>query len=389
MGKGNVALILDTLDTGGAEKTAALLSQVLAGAGYNVYFFLDRYNGKQAYKHMGRVVRICTGGTSNARWDMRLRAAYLKELKRELEIDCSISFMEDYNFANVISNNIGKTIVSVRTYLSGRQAEWPQQLKFYRQMIPRLYNKADAVVVMTKLQAIDLIDAFGVNKGRIHIIPNAVDHVVEEQETENSLPVPRFVTIGRLIDVKAQWQGIRAMQQVLKKVPKAHLYILGNGENYAVLSKLARDLHIEQHIHLEGFQRDLGYYLRGATALIHTAGAEGFVNAILDGLDRGLPIIATDCRSSPREILAPDTDGRCLSDAEYAEYGILVPLPDLNKHNTRAELTSGEQALAEAMIRLATETTLREHYAVRARERAADYSLEQVGKKWLDLVENL
>ena len=192
----NIAIIVDSLYSGGAEKSAALLSRVLAGAGHQIYLLVDHYNGKKSYRHAGLVVRTCTGGTGNTQWDMHLRAAYLSELKKMLAIDCSISFMEEYNFPNVLSRQHDKVIVSERTYLSGRKSEWPEKIKFYHRQIPKLYNRADAVVALTERQQEDLVTTFGVERRKLHIIPNAIDDTTASQEdAKKSLPVHRFLCI--------------------------------------------------------------------------------------------------------------------------------------------------------------------------------------------------
>lgn len=84
----------------------------------------------------------------------------------------------------------------------------------------------------------------------------------------------------------------------------------------------------------------------------------------------GLPIISTDCKTGPKEILRKGAVN--LRDAqamEMANYGILVPSDDI-------------EALSEAMIKMVTDSKTFDFYRKKSKERVENYSLQMIMKKW-------
>ncbi|MEE3462285.1 MAG: glycosyltransferase [Lachnospiraceae bacterium] len=388
-----IGIIIGCLNLGGAEKAAALLSGQLTERGYTVYLFIDRHCGGTAYRYKGKIVWISSAETGNRERDLKYRAFYLKNLKKELGIDVSISFMEPYNFANILSDIGERKILSVRTSLSMRRPEWPKLDDIYKKQIPRLYNKAYRITTMTKYQADDLIRNYGVDKKKIRIIPNMTDETASAdgntRKLNIKLPPHSIVNIGRLTDVKAQWQLIRAMHDVVKSVSDAQVFFLGNGENLTCLENLSKALKLTDNIHFEGFTSSVKDYLMQADILVHVSKAEGFVNALLDAFTCGTPVICTDVPASARDLTAPGADiEEKINYPWYAEYGVLVPAPDNNKTNTDINLTEGEKALAEAMIRLLTDNDMREHYRKKSIQRSEAFKPEKVVPQWIDLIEN-
>ena len=82
----------------------------------------------------------------------------------------------------------------------------------------------------------------------------------------------------------------------------------------------------------------------------------------------GLPVIATDCMTGPREILED-------------QYGILIPNmspeEDFDTHNITAE----EQNLAKEIIMLLEDQGKMEHYHRMALKRAGEYTAESYIEK--------
>ena len=102
----------------------------------------------------------------------------------------------------------------------------------------------------------------------------------------------------------------------------------------------------------------------------------------------GTPIISTDCRSGPREILAPKTDVEYeANNAEYCEYGVLVPVCDGTHYDHTVPLTKEEKLLAKSIIELYKNKTKREEYSVKGEQRAKDFDIGNIIREWEKLID--
>lgn len=102
----------------------------------------------------------------------------------------------------------------------------------------------------------------------------------------------------------------------------------------------------------------------------------------------GVPVVSTDCRSGPREILAPDTDFRkqVKDEIEFAKYGVLVPVPDGKWRGPDEPLTKEEKLLAEAILRLLGNEALRAEYITRAEKRIKDFHIDRISEELYELL---
>ena len=325
------------------------------------------------------------------------QADTLKALKQELGIDCAVSFLNSANYMNVLSACGERTVISIRSCLEGAYAPADVRTEDGRRRLLYACQHADCIVPVSFETADYLKEEFGSGLP-VHPIQNYCD--VKRIETLAELPVDDaafmnriqtaafvFFTAGRLTDKKGQWHMIRAFREVRKTHPGAVLMILGRegkgDENTAdLLRQCIRQNHLENNVYLLGFHDNPYQYLRYADAYLMTSFNEGFPNALTEAMALGIPVISTDCRSGPREILAPHTDSRIKTVApDYAEYGILVP--ECSGYRLVAKpCEEQEMILAEAMCRIMEDENLRKKYSEKSRERAEMFSPETILEQW-------
>jgi glycosyltransferase involved in cell wall biosynthesis len=90
---------------------------------------------------------------------------------------------------------------------------------------------------------------------------------------------------------------------------------------------LAAERGVAERVHFAGFLENPFPIIRAAAAYVLPSNAEGFPNGLVEAMVSGTPVISTDCRSGPSEIL----DGRpelLTHELHRARYGILVPAND-------------------------------------------------------------
>jgi glycosyltransferase involved in cell wall biosynthesis len=200
---------------------------------------------------------------------------------------------------------------------------------------------------------------------RTVVIPNGLDAQRIRDLAERSIAPPPtgeryFIAVGRLTPQKDYATLLRAFALVRQKGVRQQLLILGDGECRADLEKLRDELQIEDAVHFLGHQPNPYPFIKQASALVLSSIFEGFAYVPLEAMALGIPCICTDCPSGPADILG---DG---------EFGLLVP-------------PANPEALAEAMLKLATDPAAHAQFAERARIRSEQLSVEAMARAYRDL----
>lgn len=82
------------------------------------------------------------------------------------------------------------------------------------------------------------------------------------------------------------------------------LLIVGHGDKETQLRRLIKDLGLESNAILMGGQENPYKFMKHSDLYVLSSLTEGFPNAMVEAMSVGLPILAVDCKSGPREILS-------------------------------------------------------------------------------------
>ena len=189
--------------------------------------------------------------------------------------------------------------------------------------------------------------------------------------------------MGRLTKQKGQWHLIRAFAEFKKSVPSSKIIILGEGELRAYLERLILDLGMQQDIFLLGWQKNPFQFLGKAQLFVLPSLWEGLPDVLLEAMACGLPIASSDCRSGPREILAPSSDFRIQADKVYeVEFGVLFPVGSENLESAKEALSKQEQDMVEAMQ---FGLSKQQYFKEKSLQRVEAFDINEMIKGWNSL----
>lgn len=344
-------------------------------------------------------------GISSSEQKLRSRAKALRELKRELGVDCAVSFLNSANYLNVLSRGEERCIVSVRSHLAGPFAPGDCTSEEGHERVMISCHGADAVVAVSRELAHELEHEFGIPAEQLRVVYNGVDvSAVRQQATaplddealaaamEAACPV--FVTTGRLTKKKGQWHLVRAFSRVVEHYPNALLVVLGGeGKGDADVSGITREAvrvqGLESNVVLAGFHKNPHAVVARSDVFVSASLNEGFPNVVIEAMAAGVPVICTDCSSGPREILAPETDPMVKTqELLKARYGILVPTCS-GEPLVSEPLEPAEEQLAHAMLLMADNEEIRARFAKASLERANQLSSRAFLRGWEEVIGNV
>lgn len=233
--------------------------------------------------------------------------------------------------------------------------------RFVRRLIEgTVVRRADLIVVSSQNTRRE-VEALGIDNRRIKVIalgsrPSAPKHTSPVSSSEDR--VVRLLTVGTVEPRK----GLEYLLRALGLLPDCswHLDLVGSfdQEHHVLLEELARSLHISDRVRFHGRVADsvLEEFLVRAHVYVSPSLGEGFGLAVLDAMDRGLPVVATEAGALPELI-------------ENEKTGLLVP-------------PRNPSALAAALRRTIVDRELRRRLGQAAENAVRNrYSWEETGRQ--------
>jgi len=356
-GKKSVSFFLPNLLVGGAERATVYLANGLAQRGYHVDLVLMKAEGPNL-QSVAETVRIVDLNARRATASVLPLARYLRRERP----DVLLGALEHANVAAFFGRALARVsvplVANVHSTLS-RALKHGVHLRgqTLALAVRCCYPRMDAIAAVSRGAAEDLIRVVGAKPQRVRVIyPILTEGIAELARQPVDHPwfaagQPRVVLgIGRLCPQKDFATLIRAFGLVRGR-HDVRLVIFGQGGLRVELESLVKALDLTEVVAMPGYAGNVFSWMAKAALFALSSVWEAMPMVITEALACGCPVVATNCRSGPDEIL------------HGGRYGRLVPVGDV-------------EAMAEAMCRTLSESRP-ELPADALRPFSADFVLDQ------------
>lgn len=354
-----IVFIMPSLAGGGAERVVSILTNYLAKKDYEVTVFFLRSN-QCVYTLCENVkLDVSSIGISNGLLKKVATVRNIRKFMIRNRDSVFISFLTNENlYTTFAALGLGvKVIVSERNdpYQTIRGV-----LKKY--IVNKLYETRQCKKVVFQTNGAKSFYSKKIQaKGKIIANPMKED-----------LPMPysgerrkEVVTFARLDPQKNFPLLIEAFERFLEKHPDFSLSIYGNGIMEAELKNLVLNKNLNSKVNFKGFTSSLHEQVRTAAMFVLPSDYEGLSNSMLEAMAIGLPCVCTDC--SP---------GGARMYIENGVNGFLVPVRD-------------PEAMCSAMDQIASNNQLSESFSKEASTVRERLSIEAIGAKWENIINNI
>jgi glycosyltransferase involved in cell wall biosynthesis len=229
-----------------------------------------------------------------------------------------------------------------------------------RWMLRNAYRRADRVVAVSQGVRDALIDYYRLEPKRVECLPNLLDvarieRLAEEPTAELEPGRFHIVTAGRLAPEKGQQVLLRAIEELVHRrgCESVCLRLLGSGPLEGDLRRFTVQHGLEGHVRFNGFVENPFPLFKQADLFCLPSLYEGSPNALLEAMVCGIPVVASDCASGPREILAGGRLGRLVPPGD--ELALADAIEDAIIHHDRWRVVA-RTARSDVAARFSAET---------------------------------
>lgn len=285
-----VAVFVKNFENGGAEKQAALLARLLAPR-FEVHFLV--LNARRVHRRSEELVRGVPGVRYVAFNGSFLRrfSAFVRHLRRH-RVRLVFSYLTAANAFACLAKPFCRAKVCVG--LRNARLPWPKHLAdaFFARFF------ADAAVANSHAGAAHFART-GFPARKLVAIPNCMDGIAPPVERIPGNP-PRIVTVGRFVPQKDYPTLLRSLAILKERAVPFAADLVGHGPLEAAVRSGIGRLGLSSSVVVHVNPPDIPEILRAADVYLSASLFEGTSNSVMEAMNAGLPVVATDVGDNAR-----------------------------------------------------------------------------------------
>lgn len=228
-----------------------------------------------------------------------------------------------------IFGNRSKILISERCYTPYTYNSHSFAGRIKQSLLKRFYPKADCILPNSR-GTVEALKSIYQVRSNYAVVKNPTD--INKIRTLSALPVERnidfqkfsFINVATFRDEKNQDLLVDASELIREL--DFQLILIGKGETLERIKQKVKDKGLDEKVVFINFTDNPYQYMARANCFLLSSFSEGFPNVLIESMVCGLPILSVDCKTGPRELLAPSTSLQTKigeNEFEIAEYGIL------------------------------------------------------------------
>ncbi len=361
----NIAFLIPTLGSGGAEKVITLMSNYWVEKGHKVTLFtMDSCFNKPFFPLNENVnhepLDLLNQSTGTIKKSL-LPILKFRQKIISLNPDVLIAHLDIAIFISLVATRFLNQKVIIYEGTNPYLSKTNRFVKAANVFLSRFSNRII-------LQTHHIASTYPKNLQKlISVIYNPVqesDVALQVTNYPQNLLNKKIISIGRLVPPKGYDTLLNAFSLFLKRYPDWSLIILGEGDERSKLEKLCKELEIADKVDLKGRVTNPSFVAKDCSIYVLSSKYEGLPNALCEAMVLGLPVVSTRCKFGPEEIV------------QHEKNGLLVPV-------------GHAESMSEALQRLAGDVNLCKKIGNEAKAIIHLCGINSVMNQWESVIKQL
>ena len=363
-----IAILVNSLADGGAEKVVKYIVETLDKEGINIELICLERDDKYIIDKSVKVSYLSETGQKNGLLKLikipTLAYRLSKYIKKE-NIQIIQSHLFRAHYVNILTKLVStvkfKSQVVNHTLISTYYRHGITS-KINQFLIKVLFPKSDIVIGVSNNVMNDTINLCQTLKKTLVIYnPIDIDKITSlrdeiPEKFEFNKEKRYLIFVGRLDKIKRVYDLLKVLSTLEKNI---ELIILGDGVEKSSLQKQSKELNIEQRVHFLGRVENPYKYIKNSNILLLVSESESFGNVIVESFVCETPVISTKC-GGPEELIDDNN-------------GILVDIGDTN-------------SIEESIYKVLNDKSFRNNIVLNAKTRSEMFKLDKIMIKYKEVL---